>query len=145
MKQIYQFLSLIALFLCLQPELMFSQYVSFGYDAAGNRIKREIILETHNNDLKKAPKKAFVSETLSDKTIKIYPNPTKGILKIEIVGWTETDTGSVAMFNAGGTRLLSTPLTESTLTLDITGYTSGLYLMHIKLGENETTWKIIRE
>lgn len=82
---------------------------------------------------------------LSDRTIKIYPNPTKGMLKIEVSPWLETDMGTATLYNSNGAGLMSVPLTETSTILDITGYTTGMYLMHIKLGDNETTWKIIKE
>lgn len=53
--------------------------VSFPYDSAGNRVKREIIVEK-----KSAPSHAgteYFSEIISEKEIKIYPNPTEGVLK----------------------------------------------------------------
>lgn len=144
MKHIYRIFILLGLLLIFHTNISFPQYVSYGYDATGNRIKREIVMSTYNN-IRKAPQKASVSECLSDRTIKIYPNPTKGMLKIEIGGWTETDRGSITIHSTNGAILITRSLTESSMTFDITNYSAGIYLMHIKIGDKGTTWKIIKE
>lgn len=93
----------------------------------------------------KHPPKTVASEMLSDKTIRIYPNPTKGMLKIEISGWSEQDSGSITVFNTNGARLVSTPLSNPATTVDITGCTPGIYLMLVRINDKESTWKIIKE
>lgn len=145
MKHIYRRFILFALALILNIGAAFPQHIAFGYDAAGNRIKREIVISHNSNSLRKAPQKAFVTEMLSDKTIKIYPNPTKGVLKIEIVGWSEADNGTITIFNTNGAKLMLTSFTEPSVTIDLTGYTPGIYLMLITIGDKDTTWKIIKE
>ena len=57
--------------------------ISFSYDSSGNRIKREIVLESRS--IGDEHIKEF-TETISAKQIKIYPNPTRGLLKVEIAG-----------------------------------------------------------
>lgn len=136
-------LLLFIIILCTLPS--YSQTLTYGYDLAGNRIKREIVMPSNDNSIKKAPGKAFVSEMLSDKTIRIYPNPTKGILKIEIANYEASDNGEIALFNFNGTRLQFHPISEPLTLLDLSGYDSGLYLMHISINGNESSWKIIKE
>ena len=130
--------------LLLQNVTAVSQYIHYGYDAAGNRIKREIVLSANKNS-RKNPQKAFMSESLSDKIIKIYPNPTKGILKIEITEWSETDIGTITLISANGSKLMSTPLIDGLTTIDITQNAPVIYLLHLNLNERTTTWKIIKE
>lgn len=85
MKQFCLKFTLLVLVVVFSAGIAFSQNISYGYDAAGNRIKREIIISSNNNS-RKGVKKSSFTESLNDKTIKIYPNPTKGLLKIEIGG-----------------------------------------------------------
>ncbi len=145
MNHIYKTIILCAIILFSCSEPIFSQYIGYGYDAAGNRIKRVVVMSTYSNDSRKAPKKSFVSEMLSDKTIRIYPNPTKGMLKIEVSGWSELDAGSITVFNTNGARLVSTPLSDPATTVDITGCAPGIYLMLVRINDKESTWKIIKE
>lgn len=56
----------------LLPLSAFAQTLSYSYDAMGNRIAREIVISKSA-----APKKdttSYVSEVLSERTVKIYPN-----------------------------------------------------------------------
>lgn len=64
----------------------FAQKISYAYDLAGNRISRTIILSA-------APQKAPAEEQsepfieqFEQREIKIFPNPTKGILIVEVNG-----------------------------------------------------------
>ena len=59
--------------------------------------------------------------------VKIYPNPTKGIVIVE----TETD-GVISVFNPLGQCVLEKKATDSQTILDLQNATSGLYLIRIE-------------
>ena len=81
--------------LFLLPLIVSSQtIVNYTYDAAGNRIKREIVLSRTMENTEKP-----LTETLSRKSISIYPNPTAGLLKISISGWETTDKCKFTIFS----------------------------------------------
>ena len=86
---------LIISILFLLPLIVSSQtIVNYTYDAAGNRIKREIVLSRSMENTEKP-----LTETLSRKSISIYPNPTAGLLKISISGWETTDKCKFTIFS----------------------------------------------
>ena len=86
---------LIISILFLLPLIVSSQtIVNYTYDAAGNRIKREIVLSRTMENTEKP-----LTETLSRKSISIYPNPTAGLLKISISGWETTDKSKFTIFS----------------------------------------------
>lgn len=122
-----------------------AQFVGYGYDPAGNRIKREILIPVNENRPTQAPKKAVSTEMLSDRIIKIYPNPTKGMLKVEIGNYDASDVGVIKIFDSNGVEKLNANILESAISFDISGYSPGLYFMHIRINEDETTWKIIKQ
>ena len=81
--------------LFLLPLIVSSQtIVNYTYDAAGNRIKREIVLSRSMENTEKP-----LTETLSRKSISIYPNHTAGLLKISISGWETTDKCKFTIFS----------------------------------------------
>ena len=89
---------LIISILFLLPLIVSSQtFVNYTYDAAGNRIKREIVLSRSMENTEKP-----LTETLSRKSISIYPNPTAGLLKISISGWETTDKCKFTIFSLKG-------------------------------------------
>lgn len=116
--------------------------VLFSYDSAGNRVKREIVIEK-----KSAPSNDGAdcfSDMLSEKEIKIYPNPTEGLLKVEISGYEDLDDCRFSIYNMSGqqiwTSYVRSPLTE----VDITSRPNGMYIFLIALNGEESTWKIIK-
>ena len=64
--------------LCISVDLYAQQSTSYHYDAAGNRIKREIIISKKQAVAAPKTKAPSYSDMLSDYQIRIAPNPTKG-------------------------------------------------------------------
>lgn len=127
------------------PGLINAQNLSFAYDLAGNRIEREIIISSDHLQNKKKAVNNPKSEMISDKTIRIYPNPTKGNLKIEIEGWDESDICKISIYDSNGIKFISSEMETSFLNIDLSLGTKGIYLMHIILNGNESIWKIIKD
>lgn len=77
-------------YLALLPVVSSAQdRIGYSYDASGNRIKREIVMQVPKAMAKQqnfsSDNQSF-SDMLHDHSIKIYPNPTKGALRICISG-----------------------------------------------------------
>ena len=127
----------------LLPLSAFAQTLSYSYDAMGNRIAREIVISKSA-----APKKdttSYVSEVLSERTVKIYPNPTKGQLKVNIPIQEGQEAPVLKIYSSSGQLIHTVKATSSTTSLDISSHPNGLYLLHIIIGKEESTWKIIKK
>jgi len=74
----------------------------------------------------------------------IYPNPNKGILKINISNLPLNSTNELKLYDLSGIELLSSRNFESYLEIDISGYKDGIYILRIKINEKITDWKIIK-
>lgn len=117
--------------------------VLFSYDSAGNRVRREIVIEK-----KSAPSKMeaeYFSDMLSEKEIKIYPNPTDGLLKVEICGYDDPDNCKISVYTISGQLVLASDVTSSLTEVDITTQPDGMYIFLIVLNGEESTWKIIKK
>lgn len=126
------------------PYATLAQNVKYSYDSAGNRIKREIVMNTKSS-YKEASTAEYFSEMLSEKNIRIYPNPTKGKLKIEIANYDNSDRCIIRIVNASGQQILSTQSTSRWIELDISSRANGIYILYISLNKKESTWKIIKK
>ncbi|MGB4775321.1 MAG: T9SS type A sorting domain-containing protein, partial [Daejeonella sp.] len=82
------------------------------------------------------------TNTLVSEDMKIYPNPTKGVITISGNG---SATGKIEVVNASGAKVYQTDLKSNTTQLDLSAYPSGIYLVTITSNGQTTTKKIILE
>lgn len=120
------------------------QNIKYAYDAAGNRIKREIVLQTRTNPQNEAKKESY-SEMLSQREIRIYPNPTDGQLKVEISNLDQSDECNLSIFNANGQNVQSVKSKSSVAEFDISNQPKGIYILVILINGEKSTWKIIKK
>lgn len=142
MKPIIAFL---AILITLVQSKIYSQTIHYTYDDSGNRIKREIILMSRNIQERTASENNSVTDKLSDKSIRIYPNPTKGLLKIEILNFEDIDKGNIYIFDLSGHQIFHTKINTSCSEIDLSSKSNGIYILQIQLNQENTTWKIIKE
>lgn len=124
-------------------------HYKFEYDDAGNRDKR-IYLGTA---LKSANTGTAVvqnnSKPVIDKIglneVKIYPNPTKGKLVVEIPQ-SDIPMAQIVLVNMQGKIIINKDIpTGSSSNVDLTRFSSGIYVMKIIIGQDFSDWKIIKE
>ncbi len=122
---------------------------SFFYDQSGNRILRESEIVqlksggTLTSDLNNF-KEQVLSKEISGHTIKVFPNPTKGVVRISMseVGAEAT---RVIIFNTGGQIIDETQIEGSEGEINLSGYFPGVYFMRIIFDGTSTEWKILKE
>ena len=109
-------------------------------DASGKKcwIQPYFILGTENPT-------AVYSEMLSDIELKIYPNPTDGLLKVEIYNLPEDQKAHILLYNLSGTLISSFNEVSDFVNVNISGQPAGIYLMKIVAGEYQTEWRIIKK
>lgn len=135
------------LILFLLPMYIFSQNsdqkkITYGYDAAGNRIKREIVMNATKSAFAEAD---IFTEELAERIIKIYPNPTKGQLAVEIPDIESVKSANLTLFNMQGQIISKTKATLLKTDLDISSKPNGIYILHINIDGQVSSWRIIKE
>ncbi len=148
---------LLSLLMCIATES--NAQIYYGYDVAGNRTSKTITLITKT--LKKMVKVEDSldlvaaqltneydepqTEELADAEIKIYPNPTHGMLRVDILNVELNKADKIVLFDVRGNfvkQILN--LTESNV-IDLSNSANGIYMMNITIGQESTTWRIIKE
>ena len=124
--------------------------IRFAYDALGNRVKREIVLQNsdvvkRNMSSEEKKEDNFYSDMLSEKQIRIWPNPTEGHLKVEIQGLAPEERACLRITSMSGAVVNVKETTSPVSELDLSHCINGIYLLHIATGRQETTWKIIKK
>lgn len=144
MKKIYMCL----LFLFSSLVSMGQSKIAYVYDAAGNRVKREIVMQAPKA---KGEQRSFESEEqmfsdmLYDYSVNIYPNPTEGTLKISILGLKDTDKCLLEVYTMQGAQIISERIKTDNIGINISSRPAGIYLLRIIINDKSTTWKIIKK
>lgn len=136
---------LLVLFVLYSGVIYGQQSLSYSYDSSGNRIERSIVLSTRNLNGEQNSKSYFFEVHLGKAQMKIYPNPVKSILTVQIAGLDNGQIGECQLFNAAGALLHKTQITEEYTTIDMTVSPQGNYILVIIFNGEKTTWKVIKE
>lgn len=141
--------SLLTMILLLAVSLMASAQVRYIYDPAGNRVTRgRISINSPSTEFQQGNEAyglSHSSDMLGERNIRIYPNPTTGNLKIEILNYAPDDICDLSFCTIVGYQIASVHLTSPSTTLDITDQKNGLYLLQIQLNGLKRAWKIIKK
>lgn len=98
-----------------------SQTISYYYDYAGNRIFREVVSLSQN--IKGQPTNSMVVEDVLDqRSILVYPNPTKGALGVEITGGDWDEDIRLTLYSGQGTVLYKGKARQGINPIDMTAY-----------------------
>ena len=132
---------------------LWGEAIEFEYDASGNRTKRMILLSSirsaiieetfDEEDVEEAPQ--VFTGMLAQSTIHIYPNPTKGLLKVEITGNGENKPVSLQVYDMNGRILLQESNIVSSFTIDLSNKPAGIYILRLTADNEKNEWKIIKE
>jgi YD repeat-containing protein len=137
MKKILPFLYFIVL-----TGTVNAQKIQYAYDDAGNRVKKEIALATKSSA--EAQPSVFTEE-LAERTIRIYPNPTEGWLKVEVSDFEECKSADLSIVNMQGQVVLRKKMNSAISDLDISSKANGLYILLIRIDGENSSWKIIKK
>jgi len=120
----------------------------FTYDACGNRLTRAVIqlksakIPSDTLTAKQAPNALF--DKIGLQQTRIYPNPTKGLLRIEFPELSKQD-ATIRLYSSSGKLIIQKPGASAGNEIDLSSYPMGFYIMTLQVGENKKEWKIIKE
>jgi hypothetical protein len=130
------------------------QTIYYGYDTNGNRTSRVLVTEQLksakiNFPVTEPEKLALTRDQKEDITdmesgIRIYPNPTSGILKVEILNLPNGAKTDLKIYNLSGLELINRQDLPSVFELDISRLKDGIYILRIAINETGANWKIIK-
>ena len=85
------------------------------------------------------------SDMLCDHSVKIYPNSSKGALKICIFGLKDSDKCSLGVYTTQGVQILVEKVKTDNTDVNISNQPNGVYLLQITINGKSTTWKIVKK
>ncbi|MDR1682141.1 MAG: T9SS type A sorting domain-containing protein [Candidatus Symbiothrix sp.] len=137
---------LTGLLLLASAAFISAQSIAFDYDADGNMESRYVVtLQSVKAAETETTETTEIAEIdLKDFHITIYPNPTKGQIRIIMEPFLPEQSKSLQLYDASGKLLKTQAIASATTALEITG-NPGVYLLNIRLGETVSKWKIIKQ
>lgn len=135
-------------FCCLQ-----GQTITYTYDNNGNRKARHLDVQPLQSNSIQFPvinHKDLKEEAVKEKVIEgemktvVYPNPTKGLLKIDITNIPLNSKTEAKVYDLNGTEQMSKRNFDSSSELDISRLKDGIYILRIKVNETIFDWKVIK-
>lgn len=121
----------------------------FTYDNRGNRVTRALIvlksatIPADSLQAKQAEKP--LNDQIGLQKTRIYPNPTKGMLRIDLPALNDHE-AIIRLHDSNGRLIIQQSAVELNNELNLSTYPSGLYIMSIQIGpKDRKEWKIIKE
>lgn len=123
-----------------------AQRIKYTYDNAGNRLTRqkEIVVQTRGA-LSDEEEPSVYEEELSETKVTIYPNPTRGMLKVDISGVEKFENARISLYDLTGKLLQQWAGISQSNEIDLSERTPGMYIMQVVYNGKISSWKIIKE
>lgn len=122
---------------------------TYEYDANGNRITATVVY------LSKSPTVPSPNvddqlpiDTQTTLKINIFPNPTEGLLRVELSGVTDeqitTPSNAIRIWDTQGKLLFAISPISTSNTVDLSNYNDGTYIMQLFFAGKIRSFKIIK-
>jgi hypothetical protein len=145
-----------ALLLVLASLGIQAQTIYYSYDNAGNRTKRSLTVTAVTSKSAKmvadtvavADNIKTEEETLpdnSERSFKIYPNPTHGQMALAIEGTLPQQAGRIMLYSSLGALLQSGTTQGSYTPIDLSRYPAGQYILILIIDGKKYNWNIVKD
>lgn len=120
--------------------------LQYDYDAAGNRILRKVVTMTMGKGGSNVADTAeYYVDRLEHVEMKVYPNPTTGLISIEASGVQTESEMQIELYDSQGRKLTEKRSGDNRAILNLTDYAAGYYIVKLKVDGEHTTWKVIKQ
>ena len=78
-------------------------------------------------------------------SVKVWPNPTKGIIRLQVSGRREDSSVGLRLYSSSGVLLKESEETTDIIEIDLGGYSAATYLLRFSCQGETRVVKIIKE
>jgi hypothetical protein len=118
----------------------------YAYDAAGNRVSRQIVYyDSSKKSAKGMPDEKVMPEDMAG-GFNVYPNPAREVLYVSIPPDNEKTPGEweILLFDSMGRICIHQKAVDNINELDISGIRSGYYILRVAKGKARKEWRLIK-
>ncbi len=121
----------------------FSLPVRYSYDAAGNRVRREIVVSSSPS---LSPKKqtTYTDNLSEDYKVKLHYTGNSQI-RVEVIALGNIPEGTLEVYSASGIKVLATTIEQGNALVDLGSHRNGVYVLNINIDGEQTSWKITKK
>ena len=133
--------------------------VEFGYDTAGNRVYRRVIVldsqlrrsvrETDDWNQEKFEQNALpeletgAAVLAVGRDVQIYPNPTRGRLMVHVSG--SVSEGHAMVYDLKGSLLTKLAVSEGLNPIELSSYSNGRYVLVLILDSERREYVVVKK
>jgi penicillin-binding protein-related factor A (putative recombinase) len=81
-----------------------------------------------------------IDENLIQNSVLVYPNPSKGIINLDLTDVNETE---LTIYNVAGQKVFTKKINEKKSKLDLNKFNKGIYFLNFKNNDGASIKKII--
>ncbi len=119
--------------------------IEYEYGASGNRVRRNTI-ELKSASSATEEDEQPIETVWGEREVTIFPNPTKGNLKIRIEGGEDEAFYSYTLFSSNGQILKEGQINDKgEYPLSMQQFSSGIYILVLQYNSDKLTFKIVKE
>lgn len=143
-----------SLFVCLGLKAQTFK-AKYTYDANGNRETVSVVYLSQSSsssssgeDNNSKVEEELKVDDVTNLIINIFPNPTKGELRVELTGADEkmlkSSSNSIKVWDLQGRLLFSNKLVGPSNVVDLSRYSNGTYILQLFINEKVKDFKIVK-
>jgi hypothetical protein len=121
---------------------------SYTYDEAGNRIQRDLIFIQDNKSLEfenTQQDSVVYNYNVFSYDVKIYPNPTDGFLKVEIIDFPPNLSMQLFVYDTQGRSIFSTTTNTAVTEIDFSNQANGMYILQLIIDNRKKEWSVLKQ
>lgn len=122
--------------------------VSYSYDAAGNRVRRESVVPAPRAKAmlqSLETRETSYSDVIGSHSVQIKQDDEKEVLKVSVLGLKSSDKCTFGVYTASGVQAILSDVKSESVEIDISSLPSGIYMMRVAINETSKTWKFVKK